>query len=71
MIGTKPVGAVTISRDPFARAEVVRTKVGAGSCSWCGTVRRLWQYGTEVDTGHYSAHRGQFCSKSCHDDYHG
>jgi hypothetical protein len=42
---------VTIARDPFARESVIRRKAPHGSCAWCGTRARLWEYGTESDAG--------------------
>ena len=71
---TAPV--VTISRDPFAREELVRQTVASQSgCDWCGQHRKggkLFQYGTDRDDRPYRPnwHKGLFCSKPCHDDYH-
>jgi hypothetical protein len=68
-----------ISRDPFARTELHRELVPAPgqSCAWCGSFRhnvasthKLFRYSTETDGGRKHVHRGLFCSKSCHDDYH-
>jgi hypothetical protein len=71
----------TLSRDPFARTETVRANYyNAGACSWCGQrgpervgPRYLYQYGTVRDDrpGSVNWHRGVFCSKGCHDAYHG
>ena len=72
-----------ISRDPFARQELHREVVNpevtqfspcAPTCSWCGQTRKngsLFAYSTETDGGRTFTHRGLFCSKSCHDIYHG
>ncbi|WP_024517005.1 hypothetical protein [Bradyrhizobium sp. Tv2a-2] len=70
-----------ISRDPFARQELhsFRVYVNAiGSCKWCGSTRAtktgrryLNGYYIENDAGRRDDHLGLFCSKSCHDDYHG
>jgi hypothetical protein len=74
-----------IARDPFARHTLMRTVVRmlarGQSCSWCGGVRRsrrsrttsLFRYGTEADAVHprVAWHDGLFCSKPCHDAYHG
>lgn len=66
-----------LTRDPFARSEVTRATVLAPgrSCDWCGQKRgdtqRLFSYRTESDTGRVSVHKGLFCSKSCHNAYHG
>jgi hypothetical protein len=70
--------ATSVSRDPFARTTLVRRLVETSqSCSWCGQKRRgsgkLFEYGTERD-GIYTRpawHKGLFCGKSCHNDYHG
>lgn len=51
----------------------------AQDCAWCGSVRRtrtgkpfLYRYSTtRDDAGRASVHKGLFCSKSCHDSYHG
>ena len=67
-----------ISRDPFARQEIHREVVPGPhpkGCSWCGQTRRngsLFQYRTESDDNprRPGAHRGLYCSKSCHDDDH-
>jgi hypothetical protein len=63
-----------VSRDPFARTETHKEEVcGEKGCDWCGATNRrgnLFVYRTESDGGRKSEHRGQFCSKSCHDSYH-
>lgn len=66
--------SVQISRDPFARSTTERELVrGKGCCDWCGQERpRLFRYGTWPD-GLFTRtlwHKGLFCSKPCHDDYH-
>ncbi len=70
------------SRDPFARQSLVRETVSdsARSCVWCGdwryrggkaVVGLLFRYGTQHDDrGGIDWHKGEFCSKSCHDSYH-
>jgi len=74
-----------IARDPFARTTLVRDTiqplVGNHTCDFCGGVgisrcRRvpfLYRFGTEPDAVHprIAWHRGAFCSRSCHDAYHG
>lgn len=74
-----------LSRDPFARTTllraVVRPLVFGQDCRWCGGVRRtsragepfLFRYGTEPDAirSRVDWHTGEFCSKACHDAYHG
>jgi len=67
-----------ISRDPFARETLEREVTdNMSACDGCGQqrtsrgkVRGLFQYITASDSGRRSAHRGLFCSKSCHDSYH-
>ncbi len=72
----------TISRDPFARTELVRERVywpDPLHCPYCGTIpetpktgdRYLYRYGTAHDAGRTDWHRGLYCSKGCHDAYHG
>ncbi len=67
---------VIINRDPFARSSTVREVTDEqAECSWCGGTRRsgrLFRYGTELDSlnGRINWHRGEFCSKQCHDSYH-
>ena len=71
---------IQISRDPFARTELVRHKVTTAlncTCLWCGQKRKkdvLFEYGTERDDrpGEHNVawHKGLFCSKSCHNSYH-
>jgi hypothetical protein len=48
------------------------------SCDWCGTTRHTkngkptaYRYETHSDGGRVHEHKGTFCSKSCHDSYHG
>ena len=48
------------------------------TCDWCGNVKRTprgkpyaYRYATETDGGRSHDHKGTFCSKSCHDSYHG
>lgn len=67
-----------ISRDPFARTELHRRTLQTGQgCAWCGQSGHnrnglcLYIYRTESDGGRMSEHKGLFCSKSCHDAYHG
>lgn len=66
-----------ISRDPFARTELHRTKIkSAGNerviptCDWCGQAKALYRYQTESDGGRTFAHPGRFCSISCFRAYH-
>lgn len=72
---------VTISRDPFARSTIERERVATNeTCDFCGNRRRtkhglsgnLFRYGTWNDGVHTRIgwHKGLFCSKPCHDDYH-
>lgn len=72
-----------ISHDGFARQSLMRRvkrhqdktlREKCDGCDWCGshgTNSRLFEYGTERDDrGGVNPHKGQFCSKSCHDAYH-
>ena len=69
-----------ISRDPFAREEIHRSKPLSArdcgfetTCVWCGGLsasKKLFRYWTETDGGTKHVHKGLFCSKSCHDSYH-
>jgi hypothetical protein len=73
-----------LARDPFARTTLVRVLVhlpaSGQTCSWCGSVRTsrrgrtfLYRYGTAPDAvrPRIHWHDGAFCSKPCHDAYHG
>lgn len=74
---------ISVSHDPFARESLVRRIVHGGTCDNCGGNRvkhgeitsALFQYGTERDDRpgekNVNWHKGKFCSKSCHDSYHG
>lgn len=66
---------VSINRNPFARSETVRRIVYTvrDTCDWCGDNRggRLFEYGTAHDGGRTEWHTGRFCSKYCHNAYHG
>lgn len=74
-------GTRTLSHDAFARTELHRKAVPVTLevCDWCGGLRQLksgkvylYRYSTSRDDGgRASAHKGLFCSKSCHDAYHG
>ena len=71
------MSAALIRRDPYARQETTRATVHAPgrTCDWCGQKRgeteRLFSYRTETDSGRVMPHKGLFCSKGCHDSYHG
>lgn len=58
------------SRDPFGRESLVRRVYGLGKCSWCGTKKKQYEYGTESDGGRTSWARGHYCGKSCFLDYY-
>lgn len=63
-----------ISRDPFARETLCRettAKHGRKPCDWCGSREGRFAYFTETDSGRRHYHKGEFCSKPCHDSYHG
>lgn len=66
-----------VSRDCFARTELHRelatTTAAPHECDWCGGTGsngRLYRFRTESDGGSKHHHKGRFCSKSCHNDYH-
>lgn len=70
-----------VSRDPFARTELHRSRVVSAAvarenvpmleCDWCGcSDRALYTYRSESDGGRVSPIRGKFCSKSCFNSYH-
>lgn len=66
---------VQLSRDPFARGDVVRKTVsaGPGGCQWCGQVRksgRLFRYGWWSDGGRQTWDDRQFCSVSCRNAFY-
>jgi hypothetical protein len=72
----------TISRDPFARTELVRERIYWPDplyCAFCGRIpetpktgdRYLYRYGTAHDSGRTDWHTGHYCSKGCHDAFHG
>jgi hypothetical protein len=72
---------VTISRDPFARQELVRRVVRDGDweCDWCGMSRYrkgqpagLFEYGFDPDlmTGRVNWMKGRFCCVACLKTYH-
>jgi len=69
------MNSVTVSRDPFARESTVRRSVRSDlGCSWCDHRRRsgnLFLYGTMPDAGKLAWHKGLFCSRPCHDAFHG
>jgi len=73
-----------VSRNPFARHELHRRNVySTATCAWCGQSRTtkprngtlgksyLYQFRCETDDGRTYEGSKLFCSKSCHDDYHG
>ena len=73
----------TFARQETVR-RVVRGMEADRGCAWCGNRRQtkhgivtgLFQYGTESDgnvsgSAGVSWHSRLFCSKACHDTYHG
>jgi hypothetical protein len=68
-----------VSRDPFARTELHRSRVEVNgqTCDWCGGVCErkgktvLYAYRIESDGGRHSDIRGLFCSASCMRSYGG
>lgn len=69
----------TIKHDGMARQSLVRETVrSTKGCTECGSWEHydhaLFRYGTQRDdrmNGSVDWHTGLFCSKSCHDGYHG
>ncbi len=75
----------TLSHNAFARTELHRERVNIDparqSCAWCGSFKSaltgtgtfLYRYSTTHDDSpsRHHAHKGLFCSKACHDSYHG
>lgn len=64
----------TISRDVFARMDVVRetvTKPDRKPCAWCGQLARF-RYGVQPDSisGRVSWYDKMFCSVGCLRSYH-
>ncbi len=72
---------VSISRNPFAREDVIREVVKTTcTCQWCGQKRHkkgqpidgLFAYGVENDNGRQSIdYRHLFCSVGCFRAYNG
>jgi len=63
---------VQISRDPFARHDVVRRVVDKHDrrdCDWCGREGAKYQYGIWPDDGGPMYENKVFCCKGCHDSY--
>lgn len=74
-----------VSRDPFARQELHRTREyapqwasGVDHCAWCGQARRtpggrpyLYRYEVQTDGGRILRDDRLFCSKGCRDAYYG
>lgn len=61
-----------ISRDPFARQDVIRMTIHTqDDCKLCGQNRHghLFQYGIWPDDKEPDFEREFFCSKPCHDQY--
>lgn len=64
----------SLSRDPFARHNVIKQTVEGKECDNCGQPGKngkLFQYGIDPDAGKKSFSKGKFCSKGCHNSYHG
>lgn len=69
-----------VSRDPFARTELHRTRVNIHDdrgCRECGQTNMdkrgvfyLFNYRTESDGGSVSAHPAYFCSTTCFKNYY-
>jgi hypothetical protein len=78
------LGESRVWRNPFAREEVHATReyaAGVGhkhTCDNCGSEKTTksgkkyqYKFHTETDGGRKMEHTGKFCSKGCHDSYHG
>lgn len=67
------LGIAVISRDPFARSELVRKRVVlvGCECTECGSVARF-RYGTRHDDrpGRVEWADGRFCGVDCFRTYH-
>ena len=66
---------VSISRDPFAREELVRRVIHTEkTCDWCGNNchNRLFEYGIESDALYHRVNwiKGHFCSVNCMMDFY-
>jgi len=57
-----------VSRDPFGRAELHRTKEADAECAWCGQ-QPAYRYRVESDGGRVFEDRKTFCRKSCRTSY--
>jgi hypothetical protein len=70
----------TLSRDPFARADVVRRSTTPGACcAWCGKAGARYQYDVDVDGRSRAFERRPFsifeparvfCSVGCFRAFH-
>jgi hypothetical protein len=65
-----------LTRDPFARASLVRevVKIGQRQCEWCGSKPGRFRYWWESDAAHQEPIEVRvlgFCSIGCWRDYHG
>lgn len=72
-----------VSRDPFARQELHKTREKNGECAWCGQLdpahprafegkrplRRIYRYRVESDGGRTFEDRHTFCTKACREAY--
>jgi len=65
------MNVVTISRDPFARHDVIRQRVN-GTCSFCGNPAKF-KYGHCPDAvwPRNNWAKGEFCGIACARAYHG
>jgi len=67
------MNVVTISRDPFAREDLIRVKADViGSCAWCGRKGKfrygVWRDGIRTRP-EFDSHL--FCSVSCYRTFWG
>jgi hypothetical protein len=61
---------VSLGRNPFARLDYIRKRVGVCSCDWCGQTKKCFQYGVWHDGGREAWDNGSFCSKICYRSYY-
>ncbi len=61
-----------VAWDPFARNGLTRTRIGPGSCAWCGThKKKIYTYQNSDDFrrfGKADKLKG-FCNLECYKDY--
>lgn len=61
---------VSISRDPFARHNIIRRKA-SGKCMWCGSPAKFeYGYSPDAVAVKHTWMKGVFCGISCARIYH-